>query len=136
MNWRILMSVMLMMACKENKPKSDSATNRKIDFEKQYIRKIEGADEKLDSADIQRGKVLIAYSDCSTCHTEHNRAKGPAFEDIAKRYPTNSGYIALLAQKIIVGGSGAWGYPVMSAHPDLSPEDAEMMVKYILSLEK
>jgi cytochrome c len=38
--------------------------------------------------------------------------------DIAKRYPVKDGYIALLARRIIVGGSGAWGYSVMAPHAD------------------
>jgi len=78
---------------------------------------------------------LISYSDCSTCHTEERRAKGPAFQDIAKRYPSNQAYIGLLAQKVITGGKGSWGNPVMSPHPNLQYSDAEAMVTYILSLD-
>ena len=92
--------------------------------------------EEIDLEGPKKGEVLIAYSDCRTCHTEDERFKGPAFKDIAKRYPVNDGYINMLAQRVIIGGSGAWGYSVMSPHPDLSEEDAKTMVKYILSLKK
>ncbi|ULQ58095.1 c-type cytochrome [Flavihumibacter rivuli] len=101
-----------------------------------YIRKIEGRSEKIALKEAQRGEVLIAYADCYTCHTKEKRAKGPAFQAIADRYPVNDGYFELLALKIIKGGSGAWGNPVMSPHQDLTEEDARMMVKYILSLKK
>ncbi|MCW3112191.1 MAG: cytochrome, partial [Segetibacter sp.] len=61
---------------------------------------------------------------------------GPAFKDIAKRYPVNKIYIEMLAQKVIRGGSGSWGYAVMDPHPKLSLEDAKTMVSYILSFKK
>lgn len=107
---------------------ADSTFNKKV-------KPIPGRNEALLAGEIQRGKVLIAYSDCYTCHTIDTKAKGPAFRDIAKKYPANKGYIELLAQKIIVGGSGVWGYPVMTPHPDLPEENARLMVKYILSLK-
>lgn len=101
-----------------------------------YIRKINGPSDSIPLSVLQRGEVLIAYSDCYECHTKEVRSKGPAFMDIAKRYPVNDGYIKLLGLRIIQGGSGAWGKPVMLPHPKLSQEDAEYMVKYILSLKK
>ena len=102
---------------------------------KDYIRAIPGPSDTIPQADVERGQVLIAYSDCHTCHKEENRSKGPSFNDIAKRYPVNDGYIELLAHRIILGGSGAWGYPVMTPRPDLVLEDARIMVKYVLSLK-
>ncbi len=101
-----------------------------------YIRAIAGKNDSIPADVAQKGKVLIAYSDCYTCHKEEQKAVGPAFKDVAKRYPVNQVYIEMLAQKVIVGGSRSWGYPVMAPHPNLSVEDAKMMVTYILSLEK
>ena len=97
---------------------------------------VPGEDELIDPEIIKKGEVLVAYSDCSQCHKEESKAKGPSFTDIARRYPMQQAYIDLLARKIISGGSGTWGYPVMSAHPKLSEDDAKMMVAYILSIEK
>lgn len=110
-------------------PKPEPEKHMKAD----YIRKIPGPSDAISLPDIQRGEVLIAYSDCQECHTRDKRSKGPAFRDIAQRYPVNKGYILLLSQKIIQGGSGAWGKSVMLPHPKLSTQDAELMVKYILS---
>lgn len=106
--------------------------HKKVD----YIKKIEGKNDSIPVAEAQRGEVLIAYSDCKQCHTKEKRAKGPAFEDIAEKYPANKVFIEMLAQKIIQGGYGTWGRPVMAPHPHLSREDAETMVKYILSLKR
>jgi len=100
-----------------------------------YIRAIPGSNDPIPKELVQRGEVLIAYSDCYTCHTKGQRSKGPAFEDIAKRYPVQPGYVDMLAHRIIAGGSGAWGSPVMLPHPLLSHEDAKKMVYYILSLK-
>jgi cytochrome c len=100
-----------------------------------YIKKIEGPSDTLSALAVQKGKVLISYSDCYTCHTEDKRAKGPAFKDIAERYPVQQVYIDLLAQKIISGGFGVWGNPVMDPHPDIPNQDARLMVAYILSLK-
>ncbi|WP_425635974.1 c-type cytochrome [Algoriphagus yeomjeoni] len=104
--------------------------------DREYIRAIEGVDEVLDPELVKRGKVLISYSDCAECHKPDMRAKGPAFQDIAQRYPTSQVYINLLARKVISGGTGSWGSPVMAAHPELTMDDAIAMVSYVLSLEK
>jgi len=79
-----------------------------------YIKAIPGEDEPVEITLINRGEVLIAYSGCYDCHKTENRSKGPSFQDISKRYPVNQVYIDHLARKIISGGTGAWGYPVMT----------------------
>ncbi|MES2646347.1 MAG: c-type cytochrome [Bacteroidota bacterium] len=114
-----------------NKPEEKN-TRTAID----YIKKIPGISDSISMELAARGKVLIAYSDCYSCHKEDERSKGPAFKDIAKRYPVNKVYIEMLAQKIIIGGSRNWGYSIMDPHPGLSMEDARMMVTYILSMKK
>lgn len=111
---------------------SKEPAHKKVD----YIRKIYGKNDSIPVAIARRGEVLIAYSDCSDCHTKGKRSKGPAFEDIAEKYPVNKVFIDMLAQRIILGGYGTWGKPVMAPHPNLSREDAETMVKFILSLKK
>lgn len=83
----------------------------------------------------QQGEVLIAYSDCYTCHKEEKDSVGPAFKAIAERYPAQQVYIDLLAQKVISGGKGSWGSATMSAHPKVSMAEARLMVSYILSFK-
>lgn len=119
-------------SCKSETKQKQQATPIQVD----YIRAIPGENDTIPEELAQRGKVLIAYSDCHTCHKTETRAKGPAFEDIAARYPIQEAYIDMLAHRIIAGGSGAWGSPVMLPHPNLSHEEAKTMVYYILSLKK
>jgi cytochrome c len=101
-----------------------------------YLRPIPGANDSIPPELAEKGKVLIAYSDCYTCHKVDQRSLGPAFTDIAKRYPVKKVFIEMLAQKVILGGSRSWGYPVMSPHPKLSMEDAKIMVSYIMSMKE
>ena len=119
------------LLCCDNKPEQKN-TRKKID----YIRPIPGISDSIPADVAEKGEVLIAYSDCYTCHKEDQRSVGPAFKDIAKRCPVNKVYIEMLAQKVIVGGSRSWGYAVMTPHPKLSFEDAKMMVSYILSMKE
>lgn len=100
-----------------------------------YYRVVEGKDETINQEQVKHGEVLVSYSDCSDCHKIDKRSKGPAFTDIAKRYPYNQVYIDLLATKIMSGGFGSWGSPVMDPHPDLNKEEAQAMAAYVLSLE-
>jgi cytochrome c len=128
----ILLQALCYSCARQEKSEAlDSTSSKKLD----YIRPIEGKDELLDLELVKKGKVLISYGDCNSCHTYEKRAKGPAFQDIAKRYPRNQVYVDLLAQKVISGGKGSWGNPVMDPHPNLQESDAKAMVSYILSLE-
>lgn len=134
MNRNLFFILVTLAACTQ-KPVQESVDTSAIK-ELEYIRAIEGEDEELDPEVINRGEVLISYSDCAECHKTDKRAKGPAFQDIAKRYPITQVYIDLLTRKVISGGTGSWGSPIMSPHPEMKEEDAKAMVSYILSLEK
>lgn len=80
------------------------------------------------------GDQIIETLDCSGCHAVNERMIGPSYQEIAAKYSDKD--IELLASKIIEGGSGVWGGVPMSAHPQVSKEDATKMVKYILSQKK
>jgi cytochrome c len=86
------------------------------------------------SAEIAEGKALISKSDCMTCHTLDTKVIGPAYKNVAVKYPDNAESYDQLAGKIIKGGAGVWGQIPMSPHSSLSVSDAKKMVKYILSL--
>ena len=123
-----MLSCCWLVACKNPEVKNQPV-------KKDYIRAIPGENDTIPAAIVQKGEVLIAYSDCYTCHKEDKDSVGPAFKDIAKRYPVQRVYIDMLAQKVISGGYGAWGHAVMSAHPKVPMEDAKIMVSYSLSLK-
>jgi cytochrome c len=84
---------------------------------------------------IKEGEKLVAESDCKTCHHPTNKIIGPAHTDVAKKYEFTAANVKLLADRIVKGGSGVWGEIPMTPHPDLKPEDAEKMARYVLSLD-
>jgi cytochrome c len=89
-----------------------------------------------DNPDYSKGLALVAGSDCLTCHKVAEKNIGPAYQDVAAKYENTDDNIEMLAGKIIKGGSGNWGAIPMTAHAQLSQDDAEAMVKYILLLKK
>ena len=90
----------------------------------------------ITKEDYDKGLNLIAQSDCLTCHDINKKITGPTYAEVAARYPPTKENITLLAGKIIKGGSGVWGETPMTPHPDMPQEEAEAMVKYVLSLKQ
>jgi cytochrome c len=80
------------------------------------------------------GKRLIDGSDCKNCHAKKIKVNGPSYLEIANKYSTDPNAPTYLGNKIITGGNGVWGETVMSAHPQLSFEQAKEIAGYILSL--
>ena len=117
----ILSSVFILSACGGNDSGKTTET-KTVDLSK--------------NPDYQKGLELEAANDCKTCHMVETKFTGPAFREIADKY---AGYpdtiVSHLANKVISGGTGVWGTAVMLAHPGLSKDDAESIVKYILLLK-
>jgi cytochrome c len=90
---------------------------------------------KVSAATIEEGKQLLAKSDCLSCHKTDVKIVGPAYKDVAKKYPATAANYEKLTQKVIAGGAGVWGDIPMSAHPSTPPADVKKMVQYILSLK-
>lgn len=86
--------------------------------------------------DYTKGLALVAGSDCLTCHKTSEKNIGPAYKDVAAKYENTEENVKMLATKVIKGGSGVWGAVPMTPHPQISQDDAEAMVKYVLLLKK
>lgn len=102
----------------------------KNDVKENYIK------TKITVDQQSEGEKLISKMDCIGCHKLDKKLVGPAYLDIAKKYPLNDKNINYLSDKIIKGGSGVWGSIPMAAHSTLKKEDAKKMARYILSLKK
>ncbi|MEJ2005950.1 MAG: PKD domain-containing protein, partial [Cyclobacteriaceae bacterium] len=83
---------------------------------------------------LSRGKSLIEGSDCFSCHKIDVESIGPSYLQVAQKYENNSENKTMLASRIINGSVGNWGEHAMSAHPNFTDEEAELMVDYILNL--
>jgi len=92
-------------------------------------------EKKPSAADLATGKELISKADCLACHKIEIKLIGPAYNDVAKKYPASEANYALLSKKVIAGGSGNWGTVAMAPHPAIPPDDVKKMVEYILSLK-
>ena len=118
----ILISLAALSACGSDAPKKpEMAPEPKVDI--------------TANPDYQNGLDLISKSDCLTCHKIGEVLIGPPYKEVAKKYADQADAVSMLAEKIMKGGTGVWGQVPMAAHPDLSKEDAEAMVKYILLLK-
>ena len=80
------------------------------------------------------GLNLINKSDCKSCHLMDKKSVGPSYVDVANKYKDNKKDQERIATKIIEGGSGVWGDHAMSAHPQITLQDANTIVKYIVGL--
>lgn len=72
---------------------------------------------------------------CMSCHSLGNKVVGPAFKEVAKRYAGQPDAEAKLTQKILKGGSGAWGVVPMPANAQVSEAEAKSLVQWILGLK-
>jgi len=112
-----------LVACNSGGAKDDTSTK--------------GTTDNTTNPDYQKGLELVAQNKCMTCHLIDEKLTGPAYREVAKKYTgMPDTIVSHLASKVISGGSGVWGPIMMTPHPDLSKEDAEAMVKYILLLNK
>ena len=83
-------------------------------------------------ADDAPGLGTLRTSDCLNCHAFDARLIGPSFADIRKRYPYSRANADSLSRHILQGASGTWGSVKMPSHPDLTAEQAEACVSWIL----
>jgi cytochrome c len=93
-------------------------------------------DKYKDDPVYIKGLEKVKGSDCTGCHQVDRKLIGPSYADVAAKYENTEENVALLAQKVIAGGVGVWGEIPMSAHPNLTEEDAKDMVRYVLLLRK
>jgi cytochrome c len=81
---------------------------------------------RADDADFAKSKK------CMGCHAIDEKRVGPPFKAVAARYANDPGAEARLANKIRVGGSGAWGVVPMPANDQVSKPDAERLAHWVL----
>jgi cytochrome c len=87
------------------------------------------AQPALASSDLARSK------NCMACHAINNKVVGPGFKDVAKRYAGQQDAEDKLVQKILKGGSGAWGVVPMPANSQVSADEARELAHWVLSLK-
>ncbi|MFM2067522.1 MAG: hypothetical protein RLZZ584_2431 [Pseudomonadota bacterium] len=76
---------------------------------------------------------LAQKKNCLACHAVDKKVVGPSYKDVAAKYAADKGAAAKLAEKVIKGGSGAWGQIPMPANPQVNEAEAKQLVAWILS---
>jgi len=71
---------------------------------------------------------------CTACHAMDKKSVGPSLKDVAARYKNDKGAEAKLAQKIKMGGSGAWGAIPMPPQK-LKEEELKSLASLILQVK-
>lgn len=119
----VFISILFIMSCDNNADTKQSTAETKP--------------VETKNVNAEKGLELITKSDCFTCHKLTESSIGPAYALIADKYKTlNEAAMDSMVTQIIKGGAGRWGTVPMTPHPDVSKEDAEMMVHYIMSIKK
>jgi cytochrome c len=83
-----------------------------------------------------KGLAKVQSSDCVGCHMVERKVVGPSYAEVAAKYESTEENVKMLAARVINGHVGSWGEVQMPAHPTLSQEDAEDMIRYILLLKR
>lgn len=118
----------------DGESKYDEITNNEVFLEVEYIADTSRVTELLNQP-VQSdpvGLAAIKKSNCLNCHAFDAKLIGPSFLEISERYTPTPSNIDILVQRIREGSSGIWGNVVMPTHPELSVEETEDIVHWIL----
>lgn len=81
----------------------------------------------MANADLAKAK------NCMACHAIASKLVGPAYKDVAAKYAGQKDAEDKLVQKVLKGGSGAWGAIPMPANTQVTEAEAHTLVKWVLS---
>lgn len=93
------------------------------------------ASASLASGAPQTPPDLLTEHLCYMCHSDREAMAGPAFADVAAYYRGRQDALSRIAADIRAGirGGAPWHMP---PHPEVSPEEAKAMARYIMSLDR
>jgi cytochrome c len=87
------------------------------------------------SAPAMADQALAQAKNCMACHAVDKKLVGPAYKDVAKKYAGDAKAAAMLATKIMKGGSGVWGAIPMPANTQVSDADAKKLAAWVLGMK-
>ncbi|MFA5082691.1 MAG: c-type cytochrome [Hydrogenophilaceae bacterium] len=71
---------------------------------------------------------------CLSCHQIDKKVVGPALKDVANKYKGDAKAQEHLLGVVQKGGKGVWGNVPMPPQPGVKPDEAQALVKWVLSL--
>ncbi len=81
------------------------------------------------------GTLLLAESNCISCHQTKVKSVGPSYVEVADRYRKTKDADTALIKKVMQGGGGVWGAVPMPPNPQYNEEQVNQMIDAILALE-
>lgn len=78
------------------------------------------------------GLAMMRTNNCFNCHAFNSKVIGPSFNDIVQKYPATAANISLVAKRVKEGSNGVWGKVPMPTHPELSPQQAQTIVEWLM----
>jgi cytochrome c len=87
----------------------------------------------LFSAPVIANADLAKTKNCASCHSPEKGILGPSYQAVAQKYANDKNATAKLTEKVLLGSVGVWGKIPMPANPQVSKEEADTLVKWILS---
>jgi cytochrome c len=75
---------------------------------------------------------LVRSKNCVACHHPERKMIGPSWNAIAVRHADDQAAVRTLGEKVVAGGSGAWG-PMPMPPQAVSQAEAEALVAWILT---
>ena len=87
----------------------------------------------MSAGAVQADEALAKAKNCLACHATDKKVVGPSYKDVAKKYTAKDE--AMLAEKVIKGSKGVWGPVPMPPNAAVTPDEANKLVKWILSLK-
>ena len=76
---------------------------------------------------------LAKQKNCLACHAADKKLVGPSYKDIAAKYKADKNAFPVLVKKVREGGVGVWGQIPMPANPQVNEQEAQTVVKWVLS---
>lgn len=81
------------------------------------------------------GQLAAEKSDCMSCHAVDHKVVGPAFDAVAAKYAGQAGAKKLLMDAVKKGHVGTWGSVPMPPHPQLTTQQLDEIITWVLSLK-
>ena len=88
------------------------------------------------STPVMADMAMATAKNCMACHAVEKKLVGPSYKDIATKYAGQADAVDKLANKVLKGGSGAWGPVPMPANAQVNDADAKKLVAWILAGSK
>jgi cytochrome c len=82
---------------------------------------------------VHASPELARSKNCVACHSAERKMIGPSYKAIAERHANDASSVKALSEKVQKGGGGVWGPMPMPAQANVSPEEAEALVAWILT---